>query len=71
MISDVSFVRSRRAGSTVVPEVIEAQSGGDTTSAGLTHKRTKRALRAGTKLHGAPSKTGRKLSNYTFQRVQI
>ena len=41
-------------------------------SAGLTHKRTKRVLRAPS-YKGAPSKTGRKLSkpNYTFQRVQI
>jgi len=39
-------------------------------SAGLTHKRTKRALRAPS-WKGAPSKTGRKISNYTFQRVQI
>jgi len=36
-------------------------------SAGLIHKRTKRALRAPS-CNGAPSKTGR--SNYAFQRVQ-
>jgi len=39
-------------------------------SAGLTHKQTKQALRAPS-CQRAPSKTGRKLINFTFQSVQI